>query len=74
MTTTLDEVARAAEQLTPQERDALIDRLLDMQRATVDPEVEAAWRDEVDRRLAAIDRGEEELVPWEEVRRDLGLR
>lgn len=29
--------------------------------------VEAAWAAEIERRLARIDAGEEQLIPWEEV-------
>lgn len=36
-------------------------------------EVEDAWKVEVERRIDAIDRGEETCVPWEVVRKDLGL-
>lgn len=37
-------------------------------------EVEAAWRQEVTARVAALDAGEAETVPWEEVRARLGAR
>jgi putative addiction module component (TIGR02574 family) len=33
--------------------------------------VEAAWSEEIKRRLAEIDSGAVELVPWEEVRAEL---
>ncbi len=33
----------------------------------VDPEVEAAWADEVERRIGEIDRGEATLVPGDQV-------
>lgn len=34
-------------------------------------DVEAAWSEEIQRRLAEIDAGTVELVPWEEVRAEL---
>ena len=36
-----------------------------------DPDVEAAWADEIRRRLARIESGEDQLIPWEEVRAEL---
>jgi putative addiction module component (TIGR02574 family) len=35
------------------------------------PEVEAAWGDEIRRRLAEIDAGRADTVPWAEVERDM---
>jgi putative addiction module component (TIGR02574 family) len=35
------------------------------------PDVESAWSDEIKRRLAEIDAGTVELIPWEEVRAEL---
>ena len=32
-----------------------------------DPEVEAAWRQEVTKRVAALDAGRSELTAWEEI-------
>ena len=43
--------------------------------ATVDPisepDVEAAWSTEIERRLVEIDAGTVELIPWEVVRAEL---
>ncbi len=36
-----------------------------------DPDVEAAWSEEIRRRLVEVDAGAVELVPWEEVRAEL---
>ena len=66
MTTLVDELSQKALELTAEERVLLAERLL----ATVhevDPEVEAAWDVEIQRRLAEIDRGTAKLVPAEEV-------
>ncbi len=42
--------------------------------AVNEAEIEQAWHEEVQRRLAAVDSGEAELIPWEEVRRQLFAR
>lgn len=34
-----------------------------------DPDAEAAWNDEIDRRIEAIEAGTLRLEPWEQVRR-----
>lgn len=36
-----------------------------------DQDIEAAWSKEIERRLAEIDGGSVELIPWEEVRPEL---
>lgn len=36
-----------------------------------DQDIEAAWFKEIERRVAEIDAGTVELVPWEEVRAEL---
>lgn len=66
MSDLVEELARKARALPPQERVRLAEELL----ATVheiDPEVEAAWGEEIRRRIAEIDSGKAKLVPAEEV-------
>jgi putative addiction module component (TIGR02574 family) len=36
-----------------------------------EPNVEAAWSAEIERRLVEIDAGTVELIPWEDVRSEL---
>ena len=36
-----------------------------------EPDVEAAWSTEIERRLVEIDAGTVELIPWEDVRSEL---
>ena len=36
-----------------------------------EPDVEAAWSAEIERRLVEIDAGTVELVPWDDVRSEL---
>jgi putative addiction module component (TIGR02574 family) len=39
-----------------------------------DIEVEAAWQEEIGRRLKEIDSGQAEMIPWETVRDDIRNR
>lgn len=36
-----------------------------------DQDIESAWSKEIERRLAEIDAGSVELIPWEDVRDEL---
>ena len=50
-------------------------RLDEIPGATVDhlsePDIEATWSAEIERRLVEIDAGMVELIPWEDVRSEL---
>jgi putative addiction module component (TIGR02574 family) len=74
MNPTVDELVAQAEQLPLADRELLVDRLRQTLPTSIDPDIEAAWIAEAERRLDAIDRGEEKTVPWEKVRKDLRLR
>jgi putative addiction module component (TIGR02574 family) len=37
----------------------------------IDPEWEEAWAREIDRRVAEVDAGTAELVPWSDVRAEI---
>jgi putative addiction module component (TIGR02574 family) len=66
MSDLVDELSRKARALPPEERVRLAEELL----ATVqevDPEVEAAWDEEIKRRIEEIDSGRAKLIPAEEV-------
>jgi len=66
MSDLVEELARKARALPPEDRVRLAEELL----ATVqevDPEVEAAWDEEIRRRIAEIDSGKAKLIPAEEV-------
>ena len=68
-----DELMAQAAKLSLDDRELLLVRLhLDLDEST-DPEVEAAWIAEAERRMEAIDRGESVTVPWDVVRKELGL-
>lgn len=67
-------VASAALSLTATERADLAAELLDSLGAPPDEELEAAWRDEIARRVVEADRGEVRSIPWTEVESALRLR
>lgn len=52
--------------LSPDDRAVLAERLWDSLHRGVDPEVEQAWLDEINRRVAAYDRGEAQPVRLDE--------
>lgn len=60
--------------LGPEERAALVDRLIDSLDETVDEGAEEAWREEIYRRLQQIDSGAVRLIPWDDARRRLQAR
>ncbi|HZO30927.1 MAG TPA: addiction module protein [Chloroflexota bacterium] len=64
MTPTVETVEAEALQLTPAERALLVERLIASLDA--DPEVEAAWAAEVERRHAEIESGAVTLLPGPE--------
>ena len=66
----LKEVFHEAAQLPERDRATLagLSRTLD---PISEPDVEAAWSEEIKRRLTGIDAGSVELIPWEEVRAEL---
>ena len=62
----LEQIEEQARELTPEERAKLAQSLLESLRAPV-AEVEAAWAKEIDRRVAAFDRGELPAYPAEDI-------
>lgn len=58
MTLQVTDLLHLAKQLPPDERSRLIAELLESLHEGEIADVEAAWDDEVERRLAAFDRGE----------------
>lgn len=57
----------AAMRLPHAERQALADRLFDSLDSD-EPNVEAAWLEETERRVTEMDRGVVELLPWKQIR------
>ncbi len=76
MPDTLTELKKKAAQLSDSERAELALSLIESLDGPADPDVEEAWRVEIERRMAEIDRGEVNLIPGDEVfarlRRRLG--
>lgn len=68
------ELLRDALALTPEERAALVDSLIDSLDQTVEEGAEEAWRQEVERRLQEIDAGAVELISWRSARQHLRER
>jgi len=62
-----------AMKLSPEARAALAGSLLASLEGEVDADAEAAWGAEIERRIREIDQGVTKLVPWDEVKRRIGL-
>ena len=58
--------------LPPEARGALASRLLEsLHDEVADPDAEAAWEAEIDRRLRELDSGKVKTVPWSEARKQI---
>lgn len=62
-----EEIIRAALALPPTARGELARKLVRSMEEDTQSTIDAAWADEIDRRIDAIERGEVELIPAEEV-------
>jgi putative addiction module component (TIGR02574 family) len=71
MNTHVIELFERASTLSDQERAALAGLLIESLESEVDPDVEEAWRVEIERRLAELDSGTVKTVPWEVVKAKL---
>lgn len=67
MSNLLVELSRRARMLPPEERAQLAEDLLASLQEDGNPEIEAAWDEEICKRLDEIERGVAKLVPAEEV-------
>lgn len=63
-----------AMRLDPKERAALMRLLVDSLDAEAEEGTEEAWRAEIERRIAELDSGQVETVPWDELRARLYQR
>ena len=68
------ELFAEAMRLAPEERATLMRLLIDTLDADSEEGVEDAWRVEIERRLAELDSGAVETIPWEELRARLYRR
>jgi len=71
MERTLNDVFQQAVQLPERNRATLAGLLIETLDPVSEPDAEAAWSEEIERRLADIDAGTVELIPWEDVRAEL---
>jgi putative addiction module component (TIGR02574 family) len=67
----LKQVFQEAVQLPEQDRATLAGLLIETLDPVSEPDAEAAWSEEIKRRLAQVDAGTVELISWEEVRAEL---
>ena len=71
MSSHVTELFAKASILSEKERATLAGLLIESLESEVDPDVEEAWRVEIQRRLAELDAGTVETVPWEVVKAEL---
>jgi len=65
------DVFRDATELSEHDRATLAGLLIESLEGEPDPDVEAAWAAEIERRVAELDAGTVQPIPWEEVRQRL---
>ena len=71
MSTPVGDLFRQASTLDEQDRATLAGLLLESLEHEVDEDVESAWQEEIERRLAELDATGVELIPWQEVKAKL---
>ena len=71
MSTHVTELFEKASILSEKDRATLAGLLIESLESEVDPDVEDAWRAEIERRVAELDAGTVETVPWEVVKAKL---
>ena len=74
MDTDLQNLANQALALPDDQRAALAATLIGSLDTQIDEDAEESWKEEVAKRIAEIDRGEVELIPWEQVIAKLKLK
>ena len=68
------ELFAEAMKLAPEERETLMRLLIESVDAKSDQGVDDAWRVEIERRMAELDSGTVQTIPWEELRARLYRR
>lgn len=71
MSRTFTDVWKEAAELSDKDRAALAGLLIESLERDPDPDVEAAWAAEIEKRVAELDAGTVESIPWEQVRQRL---
>lgn len=75
MTQEVSDLLKKALALPPEARAELADSLLEsLDKEPAEEGVEAAWSEEIQRRIEEIDSGKVQMIPYEEVRRRLAAR
>lgn len=74
MSRNVEELFREAAGLPEAERAELAGKLLESIEGEPEEGVEAAWAEEVERRVRQIETGEVKTIPWDEVRAKLHAR
>jgi putative addiction module component (TIGR02574 family) len=74
MSIPVNELFRQASELDEHDRATLAGLLLESLEHEVDENIESAWQEEIERRLAELDADRVKLVPWDEVKAKLVRR
>ena len=69
MTSEVSRLLERALSLSVEEQEALADSLISNLGGKVDEGVQAAWDDEIAKRIADLDSGRAKTIPWTEVRK-----
>jgi len=65
---------QSALSLTPSDRADIAASLIQSLDEVVDADADAAWADEIKRRIESIDNGQVSLIPWDQVMREMRQR
>lgn len=71
MSRTFTDVWKDAAELSDEDRAALAGLLIESLDGEPDPDVDAAWAAEIEKRVAELDAGTVESIPWAQVRQRL---
>lgn len=74
MTRKSQKLLKEAMEMPAKDRAAIAQRLIRSLDGPPDRDVEAAWKEEIDRRLKRFRSGKVQMVPWETIRDRLGNR
>ena len=74
MTTTLEAITHEVLELPRRQQLSLAHYILSLDEEPANPEVEAAWEEEIAARIKAYDEGRLETVPWESFRKEMQER